>query len=209
MPQQSPPSAKSLPYQNRYLRDRRQARLLAQARSGQTEAFQRLYRELYPALARYLSRRLAEPADVEDLLAQVFHRFLTHLAEFDPRRGSVLAWLLTMARHAVVDFYRRQKTELSIDALAEVLAGNHCDPLAAIIREQELQLVWTLLREYPAQTREMFALRFGHNLRYGEIAAYLGLSEDAVKQRFSRTLRELRIRVRERTARGGEVGYAI
>ena len=66
-----------------------------------------------------------------------------------------------------------------------------------------------LLAEHPAEIREMFALRFGQVLSYREIAACLGLSESAVKQRFSRTLRELRKKARSCEAEQGEVDYAI
>ena len=55
-------------------------------------------------------------------------------------------------------------------------------------------MVRDLIASLPADTREMFGLRFGDGLRYGEIATLLGTSEAAVKQRFSRVLRELRTR---------------
>ncbi len=57
----------------------------------------------------------------------------------------------------------------------------------------------------PSQIQEMFALRYGEGLRLREIADYLGLSESAVKKRFSRTLRELRERSRNPST---EVDYA-
>jgi DNA-directed RNA polymerase specialized sigma24 family protein len=45
-------------------------------------------------------------------------------------------------------------------------------------------------------------------MRVREIAAVTDLSEDAVKQRLSRAMRELRRRVGGRPERGGEVDYA-
>ena len=193
----------------RYLRDQRHSRLLARAKAGDTDAFRRLYRELYEPVDRYLSNRLQNREDVEDLIAQLFHRFLERLGRYDSRRGSVAAWLLTMARNALVDHYRSQKEIISIDTLADILAGNGGDPLQDILRDEEAKSVHTMLKELPAETQEMFSLRFGYDMSYRDIARCVGSSETAVKQRFSRTLRELRIRLARQSERGGEVDYAI
>jgi len=194
---------------SRYLRDQRHARLLARARQGDADAFRQLYRELYDPVTHYLGTRLQNREDVEDLTARVFQRFLSRLESFDAARGSVAAWLLTMARNALVDHYRARKEVISLESVAEVLTAEGDDPLVAILRAEEAALVKDLLQELPPETREMFSLRFGHDLRYRDIASCLGLSEQAVKQRFSRTLRDLRIRLAQRSIRGGEVDYAV
>ncbi|MBV1857103.1 MAG: hypothetical protein KUG77_01735, partial [Nannocystaceae bacterium] len=59
-------------------------------------------------------------------------------------------------------------------------------------RDPRLQRVRDALAEYPATTREMFALRYGEGLRIAEIAAVLDMSESAAKQRFSRALRAIK-----------------
>jgi RNA polymerase sigma-70 factor (ECF subfamily) len=193
----------------RYLRDQRHSRLLARAKAGDTEAFRRLYRELYDLVNRYLSGRLQQREDVEDLIARLFHRFLERLDRYDSRRGSVAAWLLTMARNALVDHYRSRRETVSIESLADILSGNGGDPLQDIIRDEEARSVRALLKELPAETQEMFSLRFSYDMSYRDIALCVGSSETAVKQRFSRALRELRARLARRSERGGEVDYAI
>jgi RNA polymerase sigma-70 factor (ECF subfamily) len=193
----------------RLLRDRRHARLHARALAGDDRAFARLYRELYDVLAPYLASRVSSPEDAEDLLGKLFHRFLEKLPEFDAAKGSVLAWILQMARNAVIDHWRGQRASRPIEELTEVLADGAADPLEKLVLSEEARFTGGLLADYPAETREIFALRFGQNLRYREIAECLGLSEDAVKQRFSRTLRELRRQWRGRETKRGEVDYAI
>jgi RNA polymerase sigma-70 factor (ECF subfamily) len=193
----------------RYLRDKRHARWLRQARGGNTGAFRDLYRDLYQPVSRYLGCRLENPDAVEDLVSTVFQRFLERLDSYEPGRGSVASWVLTMARTALIDHYRASRDTVPVEELAEVLAGGGRSPLEAMIQDEEARIVQGLLRELPAETREMFALRFGHGMRYRDIAACMGLSEDAVKQRFSRALRELRLRWERQSAKGGEVDYAV
>jgi RNA polymerase sigma-70 factor (ECF subfamily) len=175
-------------------RDRRHARLVRQARAGSEPALVRLYDELHGTVADYLEPRAPSPQDAEDLIATVFHRFLQNLARFDPARGSVTAWLVTMARHALIDHLRRERPQADIEPLADILAGPAPDPLAGLIRTEQADRVRALLARQPAETRELFALHYGQGLRLREIAAMLGLTEAAVKQRLARARRDLRQR---------------
>jgi RNA polymerase sigma-70 factor (ECF subfamily) len=193
----------------RILRDRRHSLWLAAAKRGESLALQRLYRELFDPIARYLDARLERPEDVEDLTSRVFHRFVERLDRYEPGRGSVVAWVLSMAHSALVDHYRARRPEVPADELVESLAGRSPGPLDALLRRERARLVHGLIGELPAETRRMLALRFDQDLRYGEIATCMGLSEAAVKQRFSRTLRELRRRLAARRSDGDEVTYAV
>ncbi len=181
-------------------RDRRHARWLAGARDGDGRLFARLYDELYPPVSHYLGRRVARVEDAEDLVATVFQRLLQNLSRFDPRRGSVLGWAMTMARHALIDHLRRTRETLRVEDLADVLAGPGPDPLEGLIRTEKADRLRLRLGELPAATREMLALHYEQDLRLRDIGKLLGLSEVAVKQRFSRARRELRDMLRAETS---------
>ncbi len=208
---------------SRTLRKRRQASLLARARAGDERAFRRLYRELHPPIVRYVARRLRSPEDVEDLTGRVFHRFLEHLSDFQPGRGSVRSWIFGIARNALIDHYRtRPEAKAShetLDSLAEHAGDPRPDALDSLILDEEARMASGILSSQPAEIREMFALRFGEGFSTREIAGLLNLSEEAVRKRFSRVMRELRARNREsetdasaegsEPSKSGEVDYAI
>jgi hypothetical protein len=65
-------------------------------------------------------------------------------------------------------------------------------------RDRRLHL---LLERLPAEIRTLFVMRFEQDLRYRDIAERVGSTEQAVKQRFSRTLRLLRRRRAGRSSR--------
>jgi RNA polymerase sigma factor (sigma-70 family) len=176
-------------------RDHRHARLLKAARNGDAGAFSHLYSELYDPVADYLMPRLGIRADAEDLIAMVFHRFLQQLERFDAGRGSVYVWILTMARNALIDHLRRQRETVPVDELAEVLVGAAPDPLEDLIQAERAARVQAVLRTLPAETQEMLALHYGQQLRQREIGDLIGLSETAVKKRFSRARQLLRERL--------------
>ena len=181
-------------------------RLATRAAAGDRGAFRRLYRELYPQVRGYVLRRVRDEGDAEDVVAHVFHRMVEHIGDFDPDRGTVRAWVLTMARNAIVDRARRGGR---VTGAADVDAMAHPDPGqdTQLARDDQARLVAEVLAEYPADVRRLFALRFGEGLKYREIATLVGASEAAIKQRFSRTLRELREKTTRRE-REGALGHA-
>lgn len=184
----------------RRLRDTRHGLWLRLARRGNEDAFRRLYGELYDPVAGYIAARTAISHDVEDLTGMVFHRFLERLDRFETGKGSVMTWVLAMARNAVIDHHRRldahgaaRKQAVCAEEMADVLAADQADPLGSLIRDENLRQIAGMLRREPDEVREMFALRFGQGLRVREVAKVMDLGEDAVKQRFARTLKKIRL----------------
>jgi RNA polymerase sigma-70 factor (ECF subfamily) len=183
------------------LRDEIQARRVARACAGDGAAFRALYRELYPPVAAFIARRVRVRADAEDLVSRVFCAFVKHLGGYERGRGSVQAWILTIARNAVIDHLRARRPAVPIDHVAEALPGAG-DLLGDLLARERLGQLAAQLEALPADLRELLALRFGDGLRHAEIAAMLGLSEAAVKQRVSRALRDLRARLRPAAEKG-------
>lgn len=179
----------------RVIRDRRHARWVKSALDGDEAALTSLYDELYDPVNDYLGRRCYRAQDAEDLVSTVFHRFLSNLERFDPRRGSVLGWLMTMARHALIDHLRRTRDNVSVEDMADVLAGPLPDPLEGLIRTEQADRIRSALADLPPDMREVLALHYGQGLRMRDIGSLLGLSEAAAKQRASRARRELRERL--------------
>ena len=183
-------------------------RLARLAAEGDAVAFGRLYRGLHPVVWRYIARRVTAEADVEDLVAKVFARIVEHVPRFDASRGRVRAWALRIARNQVIDHYRARRAPGDADAL-ERLADASVDPAQALEDDERDAELRDMLGGYPASVREMFSLRFSDGLRLREIAVLMDMSEAAVKQRFSRTLRELEAKLRASQTDKGAAGYAI
>lgn len=191
----------------RTLRDHRQRLWFELARSGHEAAFVRLYRELYDPVARYVGARIRNHDDTLDVVAGIFHKMLLRMDRFDANRGSVWTWVMTIARNAVIDHFRRMRETTSIEDVADELQDQGATPLAQLIETQEAEFI-SILRRYRPEVREMFAMRFTDGMRYREIAAVMGMTESAVKQRFVRTMKQLRRELEPRNPsprEGGEV----
>jgi RNA polymerase sigma-70 factor (ECF subfamily) len=168
---------------------------IERARGGDREAFRSLYLALHDPVSRFVARRIHGRADAEDLVARVFFQLLARLEDFDARRGSVLAFVIAIARSRVIDHARTARDAVSLDEHGAALDGGAATALDVLIEDEEGRRLHRFVRELPEETREMFALRYADGLKHHEIAAVLGLSVDNVKQRFSRALRALRERI--------------
>ena len=133
------------------------ARRVRLAVAGDRRAFTRLYRELHPLVARYVARRVDSRADAEELVAEVFRRVVEHLRDFDPARGSVRAWVLRIARNAVIDHYRTRKTPVALEQIADGLRET-TGPLDHMLADERATRVRALLAECPEDTRRLLAM---------------------------------------------------
>ena len=61
------------------------------------------------AIYNYLRFQLASPDEAEDLTAEAFLRAVRAADRFDPSKASALTWLLTIARHVLIDHVRSAK----------------------------------------------------------------------------------------------------
>lgn len=176
-------------------RDDQLCELMEASRRGDRRAFRALYLEMYEPVARFVARRVRRREDAEDLTSQVFHRLLTRLGDFDQRKGTPRMFVLAMARNLVIDHLRAARQEAPIDDLAGVLADEAGTPLDALERDEERWAVREALSGLGQEAREVLVLRYGDGLKHQEIAELLGVRVDAVKQRASRALRELKARL--------------
>jgi RNA polymerase sigma-70 factor, ECF subfamily len=175
--------------------DDHQRALLERAQAGCREAFRALYLDLYDPVARFVGRRVRRREDAEDLVGRVFHAFLEHLGDVDPRRGTVRMFVLTIARNAVIDHARSRREGLPIDDVANVVADERQSPLDALLREERIRVLRAAIGELSAELQEVLALRHGDGLKHAEIAEILGENTATVKQRLSRAQRALRERL--------------
>lgn len=151
-----------------------------------------LYDEALPDVYGYLAARCGSAAVAEDLTSETF------LAAVDAvRRGTVpqltVAWLIGVARHKLVDHWRRQgrerdRVEAPVEAIDEW--DIHLDQLTA----------HATLAELGAHHRSALTLRYLDGLPVREVAACLGRTEGATEVLLVRAIAAFRARYENGTA---------
>jgi RNA polymerase sigma-70 factor (ECF subfamily) len=144
-------------------------------------------------LRGYLKQLLRDEAAAEDVLQQVMLEVWQRGARFDPSRGSIVSWLLTLARSRALDQLRRQVPEPSDPSVTAAIIdrrsydGDQLDDLA------EQWHMAHLLKQLPRQEAQLLRMRFQLDMSQSEIASETGIPLGTVKMRMVNALERLRV----------------
>ncbi|MDJ0925568.1 MAG: sigma-70 family RNA polymerase sigma factor [Acidimicrobiia bacterium] len=162
-----------------------------EAAGSERQRFNRLFNAHYEAVSRYCHRRLS-PDDANDATAEVFVVAWKKITAV-PADNQALPWLYGVARNEV---HRFRRTNRRRSRLRKKLDGqaNHPDPSpeVVVLRHAEHAELLRALDRLRAADREILQLRAYEQLSLADIAAVLGCSVDAAKQRSARAMRRLR-----------------
>jgi RNA polymerase sigma-70 factor (ECF subfamily) len=139
---------------------------------------------------RYLRQLTGDSHLAEDLTSETFERALRMWDRYDPARGPVLTWLVTIARRIALDHFRSEARRRNREA--RVTAGeDQTAPPPPGPSELPAELTAALARLSDAE-REVVALRVLLDLDGAEAAAVLGISRTACSTQLHRAMTKLR-----------------
>lgn len=183
------------------------AEILEAMTRGDARALERLY-DRFGRSAYGLARRICvDPSVAEEVVQEVFLAVWKEPGRFDPSRGAVSSWLLTLVHHRSVDAVRREATRRRHTvAPAEdgeewnVPAGPGADGAAldAVVAGQ----VREALGQLPTEQREALALAYFGGYTQREVASLSGVPLGTVKSRMFTGVRRLRVLLEPHVAEG-------
>jgi RNA polymerase sigma-70 factor, ECF subfamily len=161
--------------------------LLARFARGDDDAFESLFRRFQAPVYGWIVRIVRDRTAAEDLTVETFWRIHQARARFDPARGFE-GWARRVATNLALSHLRAARPLVPLEE-GEVSAGDPGDP--AVDRETREQLQRAFAGLSPT-LRVTATLALIEETPYREIAAALGVTENAVKLRVFRAVRELR-----------------
>ncbi len=154
-------------------------------------ALQAMWEEYGDTVLAVAMRTLGDRAAAEDVRQQVFAEVWERRSTYDPDRGPVRAWVLTIARSRSIDHLRRRRAVATDpDAIDRLPAPWHPDdsPDAVVDRIG----VGEMLRRIPAEEAGFLRMRFYDGLSQTEISARTGIPLGTVKMRMVQALERMR-----------------
>jgi RNA polymerase sigma-70 factor (ECF subfamily) len=96
----------------------------------------------------------------DDVAQEAFVRAWRHGDSFDPRRGSVISWLLAITRNLAIDQLRAQRLRPTdhLESVIVRVAARDPDPASAAALDDERRRVVAALREVPYEQRRAVLL---------------------------------------------------
>ncbi len=173
---------------------------VAQARAGDSNAFNELYERHLPKILRTTYRMLRNKEDAEDAAQRSFQRAFSNLQRF---RGesTFSTWLTRIAINEALMMLRRRRTDQRLfesDTHDEVespvlrLADKGPTPEESLAANERRIVVMQAISKLRKNLRTVVVLGEFHGLSSAEIAAKLGVTVAAVKARIFHARRRLR-----------------
>lgn len=175
------------------LDDERLLELIAQQSREALEAFYDRHASAVYSLAMHM---LKDSGVAEEVTQDVFLNVWRRASSYQSQRGSVLAWLFSIAHHRAIDELRRRRreqaqTQPGVD-LTDKLSDDSVDPTEHAATEMERSRLNDALSRLRPEQREVVVLAYFGGLTHSEIARHLGQPLGTVKTRMRLALQKLR-----------------
>ena len=162
---------------------------------GSQLALRELYRRTYRLVFTLALRIAGDRATAEELTVDVFHEAWHRATSYDPANGTVLGWLMNLARSRSIDRLRFEQRKKRIDSRPEAQgASAHAngaeEPLIAVERDLQLR---NAVSSLSAAERQVIETAYFLGLTHAETAERLGEPLGTVKTRIRSGLAKLRV----------------
>ena len=156
-------------------------------------------------LRNFIRRRVPDPADVEDIVQDVFYKLVEANRLLMPIEH-VTGWLFRVARNRITDLFRKKRPESFSDVAVEdedgellqfedLLPSADAGPEALYVRSLMLEELEFALDELPEEQREVFVAHELEGRNFKELSAESGVSVNTLLSRKRYAVLHLRERL--------------
>jgi RNA polymerase sigma factor (sigma-70 family) len=158
-----------------------------------------------PRLSSFISKRVPNPADAEDLLQEVLYELVQAHRLLMPIE-TVTGWLYRVARNRITDLFRKKKPEAFSDAafedsggklleIEDLLPSPDAGPEALYFRHVLLDELSAAIAELPAEQRSVFVAHELDGRSFKDLSAETGVNINTLLARKRYAVLHLRQRL--------------
>ena len=134
-------------------------------------------------LRSFIRNKVPNAGDADDILQDVFYEFVSAYRLPEPLE-QVGAWLYRVARNRIIDRFRKQKQEVTLDLdddedtrwLEAILSVETETPATLYERKQLVEQVIATLNQLPAEQRQVFIAHELDGKSFKQMAAETGVA---------------------------------
>jgi RNA polymerase sigma-70 factor, ECF subfamily len=190
------PSERALSYSGENGSNAEDAALIRRMVDADETALGALYDRWVRSLYSLVLHLLRDPDEAEDVVEETFWQAWRKAGSYEPSKGAVSTWLLTIGRRKALDRLRSRKRnrEEPMEAMSgfDDLPSGSPSPAAEAEGSELRESVRSALRELPGEQREVLELGYFSGLSQAEIAEKTGQPLGTVKTRMRLAIQKLR-----------------
>ena len=154
--------------------------------NGDIGAFEELHKKYYCFLCLIAQHIVRNPSDAEEVVSDVFVK-LWNIREKIEITASIKSYLVKAVRNTSLNYLKKNKlsyffTEGLTSSDYEVLTWDSDYPLGQLYEKEIVNIIENGIKSLPDACREIFILSREKEMKYKEIADFLGISVNTVKK---------------------------
>ncbi len=159
------------------------------------ELFESIYTQYYKNVYNYISFRIDNHFDSEELASTVFENVIRKFHTYKPSYAPMEAWLIGIAKNVVTDYLRSKKRKffapfVSIEDVLSI-ASKGSQPEEIIVKNETNKELICAMSKLKDKERQVLSMKFSTDLKNCEIANILGISESNVGVIVHRAIKKL------------------
>ena len=173
----------------------------------QNERIQETVRQERKRLLHFIRKRVNNVADAEDILQDVLYQF-TEYSRLGSQIDSITAWLFTVTRNKITDWFRKKRETTFSDHtqevdgeetlfLTELIVDPDASSEAPLTRKIIAEAIMAAIDELPEDQRTVFLQHELEGISFEEMSAQTGVSVNTLLSRKRYAVLFLRERLAE------------
>lgn len=155
-------------------------------------AFESFYRQYLQQVHRYLSGKMENVQDVEDLTSEIFEYCYRQFHTFDPKKASIRTWLYVIVNSRYKNYLRSRRCFEDIEDYMEFMASDETPMEQAAELECERELLARALERLPQRQREIVIRKYFLEQNASEIAREFGMTQVNVRVQLYRAIQQMK-----------------
>ncbi len=149
---------------------------------------ERIYTDFKDKVARYVRGKISNEQDAQDIVSDVFIKVFEGLCGYDESKASLSTWIYTIARNAVIDYFRSAKRYCELPE--NLCCGD--DTEERMLNEEALERLADALMTLEERERDIIILRYYNGESLKRIAGMMNISYSYAKLLHASSLKTLR-----------------
>jgi RNA polymerase sigma-70 factor, ECF subfamily len=166
--------------------------LVERAIERDQEAFAALYDRYVDLIYRHICFRISDQKEAEDLTQEVFVKAWKAVNRYRKTEAPFKAWLVTIARNLIFDYYKARKKVVSLDEPGSLEEPSKENIEQDLEDQENRNYIKNAISKLGKEKQQVVMMHFIDDFSYSEIAKALKKTEGAIRVIQFRALKELK-----------------